>query len=94
MVYLQSGETPDKIEHEAKLKRRAGRQGWEPPHAEDGHGGVRKEHEEHVARWLGEGGGEGSWEEMDDPPQGRAAATARRRGDEEDPGLFALLLLP
>lgn len=39
VVYLKSGETPDKIEHEANLKSRDGRHGWELPHAEDGRGG-------------------------------------------------------
>jgi len=39
MVYLKSGVTPDKTEHEANLKRRAGQHGWERPHAEDGHRG-------------------------------------------------------
>jgi len=39
MVYLKSGATPDKIEHEANLKHGAGQHGWERPHAEDGHRG-------------------------------------------------------
>lgn len=52
--------------------------------------GVRKEREEHVARWLGEGGGE-SWSPREgtaEPPQGQAAATASGCEDKDRRGLL------